>query len=234
MSTTEQLAAQSEPRSMRWLSHQMLTLGARCTGCVLADRLSADPNITVAVIEGGPSDHDIPQVLQLADWLSLLGGEYDYQYPTTEQPRGNSHILHSRAKVLGELPTIRDCRTELTLRTFLEGGCSSHNTLICFRPFPEDCDDCKYRLLLTQLFPSLSKLTRRPKLTHLLRSLRRGQGWRQRLGLRVDAALRRPHQMQDCSSTHKRPQPHHGRLDLVSFRCPTFAGGEIGAKNGVA
>ncbi|MEU3735342.1 hypothetical protein AB0E81_39130, partial [Streptomyces sp. NPDC033538] len=30
--------------------------------------------------------------------------------PTTEQPRGNSHIRHSRARVLG--------------------GCSSHNTLI--------------------------------------------------------------------------------------------------------
>ncbi|ORY77649.1 hypothetical protein BCR35DRAFT_305430 [Leucosporidium creatinivorum] len=103
------------------LSYDFIIIGGGTAGCVLADRLSADPNITVAVIEGGPSDHDIPQVLQLADWLSLLGGEYDYQYPTTEQPRGNSHILHSRAKVLG--------------------GCSSHNTLICFRPFPEDCDD---------------------------------------------------------------------------------------------
>ena len=69
---------------------------------MLADRLSADPNITVAVIEGGPSDHDLPQVLQLSEWLTLLGGHLDYQYPTTEQPRGNSHILHSRAKVLGE------------------------------------------------------------------------------------------------------------------------------------
>lgn len=84
-------------------------------GCVLADRLSADPNITVAVIEGGPSDHDIPQVLQLADWLTLLGGDYDYQYPTTEQPRGNSHILHSRAKVLGEMATDEDAKTELTI-----------------------------------------------------------------------------------------------------------------------
>lgn len=39
----------------------------------------------------------------------------------TEQPRGNSHILHSRAKVLG--------------------GCSSHNTLISFRPLNADLDD---------------------------------------------------------------------------------------------
>lgn len=27
------------------------------------------------------------------------------------------------------------------LHVLCTGGCSSHNTLICFRPFPEDCDD---------------------------------------------------------------------------------------------
>lgn len=116
--TLEQLVAGSELRrrsSATALPPDADPLGARSTGCVLADRLSADPNITVAVIEGGPSDHDIPQVLQLADWLSLLGGEYDYQYPTTEQPRGNSHILHSRAKVLGESAADEDRRTELIL-----------------------------------------------------------------------------------------------------------------------
>ena len=59
------------------------------------------------------------RVLLLKDWLSLLGGELDYDYGTTEQPMGNSYIRHSRAKVLG--------------------GCSSHNTLISFRPFEYDC-----------------------------------------------------------------------------------------------
>ncbi|KIW25773.1 hypothetical protein, variant [Cladophialophora immunda] len=59
------------------------------------------------------------RVLDLKQWLSLLGGELDYDYGTTEQPMGNSHIRHSRAKVLG--------------------GCSSHNTLISFRPFEYDC-----------------------------------------------------------------------------------------------
>lgn len=83
--------------------YDFIVVGGGTAGCVLADRLSEDPNITVAVIEGGPSDHDKPQVLQLSEWLSLLGGPYDYQYKTTKQPRGNSHIMHSRAKVLGEL-----------------------------------------------------------------------------------------------------------------------------------
>lgn len=60
------------------------------------------------------------RVLDLKKWLDLLGGDLDYDYGTTEQPMGNSHIRHSRAKVLG--------------------GCSSHNTLISFRPFKFDMD----------------------------------------------------------------------------------------------
>jgi choline dehydrogenase len=83
-------------------TYDYIIIGGGTAGCVLADRLTADPNITVAVIEGGPSDHNLPQVLKLSEWLSLLGGPLDYQYATTEQPRGNSTILHSRAKVLGE------------------------------------------------------------------------------------------------------------------------------------
>ena len=43
----------------------------------------------------------IASVLDLGRWLELLGSELDYDYPTTEQPMGNSHIRHSRARVLG-------------------------------------------------------------------------------------------------------------------------------------
>lgn len=52
----------------------------------------------------------------------------------------------------------------------------------------------------------------------------RGQGWRYRLGFRVDAALRRSHQVQDSPCAHQGPKPHHGRLDLVS----RDFGGDIG------
>ena len=45
----------------------------------------------------------------------------DLAYTTTLQPRGNAHIVHSRAQVLG--------------------GCSSHNTMIWFKPFPDDWKD---------------------------------------------------------------------------------------------
>ncbi|WFC99236.1 hypothetical protein MYAM1_001980 [Malassezia yamatoensis] len=95
-------------------------VGGGTAGCVLANRLTEDSGVTVAVVEGGDTDQGEDRVLNLRRWLELLGGELDYGYTTTEQPRGNSHIMHSRAKVLG--------------------GCSSHNTLISFFPFNEDLD----------------------------------------------------------------------------------------------
>lgn len=85
-------------------SHATRNSGGGTAGLVLANRLTEVPENSVLVIEGGPDDRDHPEVLQLKSWLSLLGGELDYQYETTAQPMGNSHILHSRAKVLGECP----------------------------------------------------------------------------------------------------------------------------------
>ncbi|NJQ05072.1 GMC family oxidoreductase [Streptomyces lonarensis] len=98
-----------------------VVVGGGTAGSVIASRLAEDPDLTVALIEGGPSDVDRPEVLTLRRWQGLLGGELDYDYPTVAQPRGNSLIRHSRARVLG--------------------GCSSHNTLISFRPLPSDWEE---------------------------------------------------------------------------------------------
>ncbi|OAP55680.1 hypothetical protein AYL99_09832 [Fonsecaea erecta] len=101
-------------------SYDYLIVGGGTAGCVIASRLAEYlPRKKILLIEAGPSDFMDDRVLDLKQWLSLLGGELDYDYGTTEQPMGNSHIRHSRAKVLG--------------------GCSSHNTLISFRPFEYDC-----------------------------------------------------------------------------------------------
>ena len=101
-------------------SYDYLIVGGGTAGCVIASRLAEYlPCKRILLIEAGPSDFMDDRVLNLKDWLSLLGGELDYDYGTTDQPMGNSHIRHSRAKVLG--------------------GCSSHNTLISFRPFEYDC-----------------------------------------------------------------------------------------------
>jgi len=101
--------------------YDYVVVGGGTAGSVLAARLSEDPDCRVCVVEGGPSDVGDERILRLRNWINLLDSEFDYRYPTVEQPRGNSHILHSRARVLG--------------------GCSSHNTLISFLPFPDDLDE---------------------------------------------------------------------------------------------
>ncbi|MUL41963.1 oxidoreductase [Streptomonospora sp. PA3] len=108
-------ASHSEP------VYDYVIVGGGTAGSVIANRLTEDPRTSVCVIEGGPTDQDQDRVLRLRDWLELLESDLDYAYRTVEQPRGNSHIVHSRARVLG--------------------GCSSHNTLISFRPFPQDLAD---------------------------------------------------------------------------------------------
>jgi choline dehydrogenase-like flavoprotein len=101
--------------------HDVVVIGGGTAGAVVASRLSADPAVSVCVVEGGPSDVGDERILRLRNWLDLLGSEYDYDYPTVPQPRGNSHIRHSRARVLG--------------------GCSSHNTMISLLPPPADFAD---------------------------------------------------------------------------------------------
>ncbi|KAI9669381.1 MAG: hypothetical protein M1831_000417 [Alyxoria varia] len=113
------MSVKSLPASVN--SYDYIIVGGGTAGCALASRLSSYlPDAQILLIEAGPSDFLNDRVLNLKEWLNLLGGELDYDYGTTEQPYGNSYIRHARAKVLG--------------------GCSSHNTLISFRPFRHDCE----------------------------------------------------------------------------------------------
>lgn len=98
-----------------------LVVGGGTAGCVVAARLSEDPGVSVCLLEAGPSDLGNEQVLRLERWMSLLGSEYDWDYPVEPQPRGNSLLRHSRARVLG--------------------GCSSHNSAIAFWAPAEDLDE---------------------------------------------------------------------------------------------
>ena len=95
--------------------------GGGTAGAVVAARLSEDPNVTVCLLEAGPSDVDDPAILRLEDWMFLLDSGYDWDYPVEPQEKGNSFLRHARAKVLG--------------------GCSSHNSCIAFWTPREDLDE---------------------------------------------------------------------------------------------
>ena len=77
--------------------YDVIILGTGAAGCVLANRLSADPARHVLLLEAGgpqmPPGSRIP-----AAWLSLMNTEVDWGYHTVAQRRcfGRRRTLASR------------------------------------------------------------------------------------------------------------------------------------------
>jgi choline dehydrogenase-like flavoprotein len=98
-----------------------LVVGGGTAGCIVAARLSEDPSVTVALLETGPSDTDEPRAQSIRRWADMLEGEYDFDYRSVPQERGNSDIRMARMGILG--------------------GCSTANTMITWRPMRGDLDE---------------------------------------------------------------------------------------------
>lgn len=91
--------------------------GAGTCGLVLANRLSEDPNVKVAVIEPGDDVRNNPNVTDVTAFTLALGTEIDWQYTTTPQPAGgNKSIPFHAGKAIGGTSTINGKDLRLTER----------------------------------------------------------------------------------------------------------------------
>ncbi len=99
-----------------------IIVGAGSAGCVLANRLSANPSNQVCLIEGGGSDKDL-RVKVPAGILALYGNpRFDYGYVGVPQPGLNGRrIPVNRGKALG--------------------GSSAINSMVYIRGAKEDYDE---------------------------------------------------------------------------------------------
>jgi choline oxidase len=99
----------------------VVVVGGGTSGAVLARRLADNPELSVILVESGPSDEGRDDILVLREWLTLAANEsISVPYSIEGRPDANPLLVHTRGRVLG--------------------GCSSHNAAIALRAPDSDLE----------------------------------------------------------------------------------------------
>jgi choline dehydrogenase len=67
------------------LEPDYVIVGAGSAGCTVVNRLSADPSVTVLLVEAGASGESDPEITTPGRWASLIGSTYDWGYSTESE-----------------------------------------------------------------------------------------------------------------------------------------------------
>ena len=98
-----------------------IVIGGGTAGCVLANRLSADPTVSVVLIEAGDKDDYFWIDIPVGYLYTIANPRTDWCYQTEAEPGLNGRSIgYARGKVLG--------------------GCSSINAMIYMRGQASDLD----------------------------------------------------------------------------------------------
>ncbi|WP_248958841.1 GMC family oxidoreductase [Sphaerisporangium perillae] len=83
------------------MEYDYVIVGAGSAGCVLANRLSADPSVRVALLEAGGADRKL-EIRVPAAFSKLFKTRYDWNYTTAKQTEMSGRELYwPRGKTLG-------------------------------------------------------------------------------------------------------------------------------------